>query len=216
MTGRAPGGPLRVGLTGGIASGKSSVSAELARRGYPLLDADEVYHRLVADDGELRAALAEAFGAGVFAPDGSLDRKALGARVFTDPAARTRLGEITHPRVRREMVGWIEARTRDVPAAPGVFVAIPLLFENGLEVLFDRTVLVSCPPEEQLRRLVADRGLTRDEAERRLAAQMPLAEKRRRAGLELVNDGPRAELPARVATLLRDLGLPEVYPPPRA
>src|SRR5688572_1689836 len=123
-------------MTGGIASGKSSVAGELEARGFPVLDADDVYHRLVAEDAPMRADLKATFGDGVFGPDGKLDRKALGKKVFADEAARRRLGEITHPRVRRELVAWMEREAGRVPAPPALFVVIPLLFENGLEALF--------------------------------------------------------------------------------
>lgn len=185
---------LRIGLTGGIACGKSTVAASLVRRGVPVLDADDVYHRLLREDAEMLQELRQAFGDGCFQPDGSLDRKALGAIVFRHPESLKRLGEITHPRVREALVTWMQERAGDQPPPPRMVVVIPLLFENGLEVLFDRTWVVSVPESVQLERLRQRDGFDEAEARRRIASQMPLSEKRRRADQVIENQGGIEEM----------------------
>jgi dephospho-CoA kinase len=193
---------MRIGLTGGIATGKSTVQAMLEEQGYPVLDADAVYHELLATDAEMLADLRTRFGAACFDADGQLDRKALGEVVFADAEARRDLGALTHPRVRRRMVAWLEERSQDRPPPAAVFVSIPLLFENGLEALFDATWVVSCSPDLQLERLRARNDLDEEAARRRIASQMPLEEKERRADVVIVNDGARPETRARVAAAI--------------
>lgn len=202
-----PPSPLRIGLTGGIASGKSTVSAMLEARGIPVVDADQVYHELIARDGELLGALRDEFGDGVFTADGALDRGALGAVVFSDPEALKRLGEITHPRVRTAMVAAMDGHAGSSPPPPAVVGAIPLLFENGLEALFDVTVVVDVPAQVQLTRLCSRNDLDEDSARARIASQMPLEERRSRADHAVSNAGSREETEAGVEELLATLGL---------
>ena len=167
---------LRVGLTGGIASGKSHVRRRLDAAGLATLDLDEVAHRVIAPGGPAYADVMRAFGPGILAADGSIDRKALGAVVFADPAARARLNALVHPRVRDE-----EERAAATLAAGrgGILVTdAALLVEAGVHLRFDRLVAVYCPPEEQERRLRTRDGLDAEAARARLQAQMSGDEKR--------------------------------------
>ena len=199
--------PLRIGLTGGIASGKSTVSAMLEARGVPVVDADVVYHRLVAEDEDMRAALRDAFGAEIFLPDGSLDRPALGALVFADPTARERLGAIAHPRVRAAMIADLDSHAAATPPPSAVCGAIPLLFENGLEELFDVTLVVDVPVEVQVERLCARNDLDEAAARARIASQMAREERRSRADHCVDNGGSQGATEAAVDALMASLGL---------
>ena len=178
---------LRVGLTGGIACGKSRVRRRLAAAGFGTLDLDAVAHEMIAPGGPAYDDVVAAFGRGILAADGTVDRKALGARVFADAAARAELNALVHPRVRDE-----EARRAAAHAAAGgrVFVTdAALLVEAGLHLRFDRLVVVDCEGGEQLRRLVARDGIDEAAARARIEAQMPAAEKRRFAHIALDASG---------------------------
>ncbi|HEX6939968.1 MAG TPA: dephospho-CoA kinase [Longimicrobiales bacterium] len=183
---------FRVGLTGNIAAGKSTVARVWARLGAPVIDADVLARRAVEPGSAALRRIAATFGPGVIGADGALDRAALRRIVFRDPAARARLEAIVHPevaRLRREE----EARLRDAGVRLVVY-DVPLLFEAGLERDFDVVVLVDAPPDVRLQRLVRDRGLAEDEARRMIEAQMPATEKRGRADYVIDNDGTLEEL----------------------
>ncbi len=197
---------ILVGLSGGIATGKSSVARLLAELGAVVIDADAIVHELQAPGQPLLEQLARAFGPGILRPDGSLDRAALGELVFRDPNARARLGALTHPPVIAEM----QRRARQALALPGAVVVldIPLLFEgvktrsgSALAFDFDLTVLVYAPPELQVERQQSRNGYGRDEALRRVAAQLPIDEKRALADHVIDNSGT----PAATARQLREL-----------
>jgi len=197
---------LRVGLTGGIASGKTHVARRLAQAGFQCLDLDQVAHAVMARGGSAYADVVEAFGPRVLATDGSIDRKALGGIVFPDPAARELLNRLVHPRIREEE-DRIEAGLREEPGAVLV-VEAALLVESGIHLRFDRLVVAFCPPEEQTRRLQARDGLDAVSAAARLRAQMPPSEKRRFAHASIDTTGSLAETDARadeVAQALRAL-----------
>jgi dephospho-CoA kinase len=206
-----------IGLTGGIASGKSTFAAALRALGQPVIDADQLARQVVAPGAPALGQIAAAFP-GVVDPGGELDRKALGARVFADAEARRRLEAITHPAIRTAM----RAETARLAAAGHAlaFYDTPLLYEVGLERDLELVVVVWAPPEAQLARLRARDGLTQAEAEARLASQLPLAEKAARADVVIDNAddrvplGPKAE--RLVAALRAGLGrrLPTA-PPPR-
>jgi len=206
-----------VGLTGGIATGKSTFAAALRALGVPVLDADLLARQVVAPGTPALAGIVGAFGPGVVGPDGALDRKALGALVFADPAARRRLEAITHPAIRAAMA----AETARLAAAGHdlAFYDTPLLFEVGLDQAMALTVVVFAPPEAQVARLMARDGFSRAEAEARLAAQLPVAEKAARADVVIDNADDRAPLAGKAAALLADLraGLGRRLPsaPPR-
>ncbi len=192
-----------VGLTGGIASGKSTFARALRAEGPPVIDADRLSRAAVARGTPALAAIAAAFGPGALGPDGELDRKGVGATVFVDPAARARLEAIVHPAVREAM----RAETARL-AAEGhalAFYDVPLLYEVGLDAAVDAVVVVWAPRAAQLARLRARDGLGEAEAESRLAAQLPLDEKAARADFVVVNDGDPAGLPAKARALLADL-----------
>ncbi|MEM1418471.1 MAG: dephospho-CoA kinase [Myxococcota bacterium] len=181
-----------VGLTGGIASGKSTVAARLRERGIPVVDADALAREVVAPGTPGLAAVVEAFGEDVLAEDGSLDRKALGARVFADVAARKRLEAITHPRI----AAAAQARLQELQGSDAPYLAYEaaLLVENGLHRAFQELVVVAAEEATQLARVMARDGLVEDAARARLAAQLPLAEKIAVATEVLHNDGTREAL----------------------
>jgi dephospho-CoA kinase len=158
---------VRVGLTGGIASGKSAVSAILAELGAVVIDADLLAREVVARGTPGLAAVVEEFGPEVLTPDGDMDRAAVGALVFADPDARRRLEAIVHPLVHQRSAE-LEAAA---PADAVVVHDIPLLAEVGRAGSFDAVVVVDAPAELQVQRMVGDRGWTREEAESRIAAQ---------------------------------------------
>jgi len=194
--------PVRlVGLTGGIATGKSTAARFFAEQGAVVIDADVLARRVVAPGSPCLAEIREAFGEGVLSPDGTLDREALGAIVFGDEGARARLNSIVHPRVGLEADREMRAaRERDPEAV--VIYDVPLLFESGMEDRFDRVVVVYIPRTEQLRRLRARDGLTVKEAEARLQSQWDIEDKARRADDILDNRGPLGTLRQQVVDLL--------------
>jgi dephospho-CoA kinase len=192
-----------VGLTGGIASGKSTFAEALRARGVPVVDADALARAAVAPGAAALAEIARAFGPGVLLPDGGLDRRRMAALVFADPEARRRLEAITHPAVRRAMA---EETARLAAAGHDLaFYDTPLLFEVGLDRTLDSVVVVWAPPEVQRARLAARDGLGPAEAEARLAAQLPIDDKAGRADFVVENVGAVAELGAKADRLLADL-----------
>jgi len=192
-----------VGLTGGIATGKSTFAALLRARGVPVLDADALARAAVAPGTPALAEIARAFGAEVLAADGTLDRRKVAARVFADPAARRRLEAITHPAVRAAM----RAETARLEAAGQALVLYdtPLLYEVGLDRELDAVAVVYAPREEQRARLAARDGLGPAEADARLAAQLDIEEKARRADFVVDNTGATAALGEKADRLLADL-----------
>lgn len=186
---------LVIGLTGGIASGKSTVAAALEAVGAPVLRSDALAREVVAPGSAGLAEVARAFGPGVLGPDGALDRARLGAIVFADAAARRVLEGITHPRIRQRTLTWL--RERGAAGAPAAVCDIPLLFEVGLDgpgSFVDRVWVVAVSPKTQLARLMRRDGLSLEAAQVRLRAQWPLAEKVRRADLVLRNEGSPTEV----------------------
>ena len=183
--------PLAVALTGGIAAGKSEALGAFARHGAAVISSDDVVHRLYREDQGLRAALRERWGERVF-HEGEVDRAEIGRIVFADRAELAWLEAELHPRVRAAIAEWLAEQTADVAVAE-----IPLLYETGGEVRFDRVVVVTAPPgvREARRGAVADR-------EDRL---VPEEEKVRRADFTYVNDGSLEELDAFVAAVLEEL-----------
>lgn len=190
-----------IGLTGGIASGKSAVAHMLRRAGVPVVDADVLAREAVGPGTEALSAIQRRFGPSVLAPDGSVDRKALGALVFADEAARRELNAIVHPAVATLAMARLEA-LRD-QGAPVAVYEVPLLFESGLEGMMDATLLVAAPEAAQISRMGSRDGLDEAAARARMAAQLPLAEKRRRATAVIDNDGTLAELAGRLGEAWR-------------
>ncbi|MBM0233530.1 dephospho-CoA kinase, partial [Micromonospora sp. STR1_7] len=210
---------LRVGLTGGIGSGKSAVAARLVERGAVLIDADQIAREVVAPGSAGLAEIVAAFSDRVLNADGALDRAALGAVVFADEAARRRLEAITHPRVR--------ARTAELTAAaaPDAIVVndVPLLVEVGLAPTYHLVIVVQTAVPTRLERLARTRGMDHAEAERRIAAQADDARRRAVADVVLTNDGTLTALHAAVDALweqrllpyARNLRARRVVPPTR-
>jgi dephospho-CoA kinase len=185
-----------IGLTGGIASGKSTVGRMLQKMGVPLVDADVLAREVVEPGQAALAKIVQRFGPTVLDATGTLDRKALGAIVFADAAARADLNAITHPEVARLASERLEAIAKS-HARVAVY-EVPLLFESGLEVLVDETILVAAAPETQLARLMRRDHLDEAAARARIATQMSLDEKRRRATWVIENDTTLEELERRV------------------
>lgn len=193
-----------IGLTGNIACGKSTVLDLLRQRGAHVLDADRVTHELQAPGQPVYHAIVAEFGVGILsAPGGPIDRRALGAIVFADPAALRRLEQIVHPAVRERIMGWLErvgdgkwevGSGENQPPPPisqppvAVIDAIKLL-EGGWKQVCDAIWVVACTPEQQLARLLATRGMSEDEARTRIAAQPPQADKIAQADVVIDNSG---------------------------
>jgi dephospho-CoA kinase len=193
----------RVGLTGGIASGKSTVAGMLRALGAELIDADRVAREVVAPGTPALAEIARRFP-GVVGADGVLDRGALGRRVFASTEERAALNAITHPRIQEA----VQAQTAALAArgVPRVVYDAALLVENGLHATMDGgVILVAASPETQRSRLVARDGLTPEEAEARIRSQLPLSEKRRHARWIIENDGDLASLRAQVERTWREV-----------
>ena len=183
---------LLVGLTGSIATGKSTVSAMFAHQGARVIDADLLSREVVMPGQPAYARILEEFGSQIFQDDGSLDRKALGAIVFADPARRKRLEEITHP-----AIGARQQRILSVLDEEGfegiVLWDAALLFETGGVSKMDKVVVVVADPETERRRLMARDGLAEADARARIASQMPIAEKALLADHVIDNSGTREE-----------------------
>ncbi len=208
MTPRAEGGHgldlFVAGLTGGIASGKSTVSAMLAEAGIPVIDADRLAREAVEPGEPAYREVVAAFGPAVVGADGRLDRRRLAAIVFADPTARSRLEAIVHPRVFEAERAALAAVARERPGSVAV-VDAALLLESGNYRWMDAVILVSAPRELQIERLMARDRLSRAEAEARLAAQWPLEAKRRYADFEIDNGGSLEATRAQVTRLAAEL-----------
>ena len=183
---------LHIGLTGGIACGKSTLAEGLRARGWHVIDTDAIAHRVLTSGTETWKNVVDVFGPSILQPDQSIDRKVLGKLVFADPQQRAKLNEITHPAIRSAWQRELEERTRTHPTQV-LAVMIPLLFECELERLFSVVWCVGASRATQLRRLVA-RGLTAEEAAQRLASQLPVAEKMARASRAFWGEGTSAML----------------------
>lgn len=182
---------LIIGLTGGIACGKTTAAAALGALGAPIFDADAVSHALTGEGG--------AAAADVLARFGTLDRREIAKAAFSDPAALADLNAIVHPRVNAALEEFL--RESRASGAPVCVLDVPLLFECGMERLCDETWVVSVPQEVQLARVIARDGATREAALARIAAQMPMEEKRRRADAVIDTSGPKEETRRRVVAL---------------
>ena len=176
-----------IGITGGIASGKSTVTEFLRRQGYQVIDADQVVHELQEPGGRLYQALLSTFGSSILQEDGRLDRPKLGAMIFGDPELLAQSSQIQNQIIREEL-----ADRRDLLAETedNFFMDLPLLFELQYEDWFDQIWLVDVTEETQLSRLITRNALSQEEAEKRIAAQLSLQEKRNRADVLIDNNGP--------------------------
>jgi dephospho-CoA kinase len=190
----------RVGLSGGIATGKSYVRSKFEELGVPTIDADVLARQAVAPGTGGLAAVVTRFGPGVVDASGALDRRALAQIVFADPAARRDLEAIIHPFVRAQADAWFTQL--DATRHPMAIADIPLLYETGGDQLYEAVIVTACEPEEQVRRIVVRDHVTEAEARQRIAAQIPIEEKIRRADYVIRTDGSHAETDRQVREVL--------------
>jgi dephospho-CoA kinase len=176
-----------VALTGGIATGKSHARAEFERLGVPTIDADTLARDAVADGSPGLKAVLSRFGQGVLDNTGALDRRKLGSIVFADPVARRDLEEIIHPAVRNAIDQWFASL--DDTVTRFAIADIPLLYETGRHRDFDAVIVTACAPSTQIARIIARDGISEEDARARVAAQLPIAEKVRRADHVINTDG---------------------------
>ena len=188
-----------IGITGGIACGKTTLCETLRALGAPVWDADATSRQATAPGGAALPAIRAAFGEGVFTPAGELNRKALGALVFNDEKARRQLDAIVHPLVYEDMARFVKAQAK--AGACAVFLDVPLLYETGYDRFCDKVWCAYVPEETQLRRLMNRDRLTRAEALARIRSQMPLSEKTRRADAVIDTSGTIAQSAQAVARL---------------
>lgn len=193
----------RVALTGGIATGKSHCLKQFAAAGVPTLDADRLAHESIGPGTPGHEAIITRFGPSIVASDGTIDRAALGRIVFEDAKARRDLEAIIHPRVYRAISQWFAALADR--GAPLGIADIPLLYETGREVDYDAVIVASCPPSMQVERLMSRNGLSRHEAQQRLAAQLPINDKADRADYVIDTSGTFEETDAQVMKVLGEI-----------
>jgi dephospho-CoA kinase len=195
---------LLVGLTGSIATGKSTVSRMFAHLGARVLDADLLAREVVMPGQPAYLKIVEEFGHGVVQDDGTLDRKALGAIVFAEPARRKRLEEITHPAIAARQQRILSVL--DEEAFEGIVIwDVALLFETGGVAKMDRVVVVATDPDTELARLMSRDGMAEADARARMASQMPVAEKAKRAHYVIDNSGDRAQTEGQVKVVYEAL-----------
>ncbi|WP_274649738.1 dephospho-CoA kinase [Paenibacillus humicola] len=198
---------MKLGLTGGIACGKSTVSAMLVQRGAKLVDADQVAREVALPGEPALAEIASEFGQAVLNEDGTLNRGALGSVVFGDKERLGRLESILHPAIRRRMRETIERYAEEDPK--GLIVAdIPLLYETGQASVYDAVLVVYINREQQIERLMARSGVTREQAEQRVALQLDIEEKKRRADFVIDNSGSLEDTERQVERFWREQRLP--------
>ena len=191
-----------IGITGGIASGKSIVTEFLRQQGYQVIDADQVVHELQEPGGRLYQALLSAFGSAILREDGRLDRPKLGAMIFGNPQLLEQSSQIQNQIIREELAGRRDmlAETEDI-----FFMDLPLLFELQYEDWSDQIWLVDVTEETQLSRLMSRNALSQEEAEKRIAAQLSLREKRKRADVLIDNNGSLEETRQQIRDALQKL-----------
>jgi len=191
---------LTIGVTGGIGSGKSTVTKFLEELGAPIIDADKVGHAIYAPDGPAYHEVIAAFGRGILASDGTIDRRQLGPIVFADANALKRLNAIVHPKMfarMREMVDQLRARGERKP----IVVEAAILIEANWQALFDQIWLVIASKAQVVERIERDRGLKPEQTEARIRAQLSDDERQKHASLVITNNGTMGELREKVAGL---------------
>lgn len=189
-----------IGLTGSIASGKSTVSAMLAEKEYPIVDADLVARQVVEAGTETLSEIVATFGEQALREDGTMNRERVGEIIFNDPVSRKKLNDIIHPAIRREML-----RQRDALLAEGhpvVIMDIPLLFESKLQHFVDKVLVVSVTDENQLRRLMERNQFPETEARARIASQLPMSVKEQGADAVIYNNGSLVETKGQLERIL--------------
>jgi len=193
---------LKIAVTGGIACGKSLVGTCLSEAGFAVWEADDVAHELMQAGHPVHQAVIEQFGDEVVSREGAIDREALGQIVFSDSEARVRLNAIVHPAVKDELARWIRETGNSNTPPRGLAVVVPLLYEAGWDRGWDAVICVFSRGRTQRRRLVAN-GRSEEDAERRIAAQGPVAEKAALADYVIVNEGTQDTLREQTTRILR-------------
>jgi dephospho-CoA kinase len=193
----------RIALTGGMGTGKSHVRAVFAALGVPTIDADTLARDVVAHGTPGFDAVVATFGRGILTPDGDLDRRALGALVFADPGKRHDLEKILHPAIKGAIDQWFAAL--DQAAQPFAIADIPLLYEVGLDKEYDAVIVTACAPQTQVRRIMARDNLDAAAVQGRLAAQLPIEEKVKRATYVIDTNGSLVQTNAQVHKLYQTL-----------
>lgn len=200
--------PKVIGITGGIATGKSAVLGMLAELGAEVLSADELARKVLAKGCDGYWETVQRFGEGILETDGEIDRSALAGIIFSDGQARQDLNDITHPRIIAAMRERIERFRANPPSPTSVLaVEIPLLVECGLEATVDKVLVVAAEPQRQVSRLTMERGMLAAEANRRIAAQMPIERKIERADWVIYNDGSLESLGSSVRAIWGEIHL---------
>jgi len=195
---------LKVGLTGGLASGKTFVAGQLAELGCHVIQADRLGHEVLRRGGEAYDGVIREFGRGILAPDGEIDRKALGKLVFADPARLEVLNSLVHPPVFRRQQEFFDQVERQDPRAIAV-VEAAIMIESGSYKRYDRLIVAVCPPQMQLRRFMERDGASEEEAKRRLERQLPLEEKCKFADYLIDTSGTKEETTRQVLEVYKQL-----------
>lgn len=194
---------IKIGLTGGIASGKSSVARIIANHGIPVINADEISHSLLEKGSDTYNKVLQKFGDVILDKDGAINRKELGRLVFSDNSALKKLEQILHPVIIQEIIEQLYSMEK--AGYQLVIVEVPLLFEAGMENLFDYIWVVSTTPDKQLLRMIKRDKLSDNEAKQRLNNQLPLTEKEQKAHAVIYNNKDLDALEARVLELLKTM-----------
>ncbi|GIN22101.1 dephospho-CoA kinase [Siminovitchia fordii] len=189
-----------IGLTGGIASGKSTVSKLLEKRGFAIVDADVAARKVVEPGEKAYKDIVEAFGSSILLTDGTLDRAKLGSIVFQNDDERKKLNAIVHPAVRKKMNDWQEEAIK--AGKRTIILDIPLLYESGLTHLVEKTIVVYVNECTQLKRLIERNNFTEEEAKSRIASQIPLKEKMEKADAVIDNNGSVEETETQLEQLI--------------
>ncbi|MBD5429041.1 dephospho-CoA kinase [Lactobacillus sp.] len=193
-----------LGLTGGIATGKSTADHFFLKKNIPIIDTDQIAHALMAKNQASYQAIIRHFGKGILAEDGEIDRKKLSAIVFNDKNQLNRLNELTHPLILNNMKEkMIQYQAQDIPF---VILDIPLLFEGNLTSYCTATLLITAPFQLELSRLMARNNLNEVDARKRIASQMPLAKKEKLADYVIENSGTINDLENKLSSLLEEIG----------
>lgn len=188
------------GLTGGVASGKSTVAQNFRELGAQIIDADRIGHELLGKSSPAHTEVVRTFGRGVLSASGEIDRRLLGASVFADPGRLAELNAILHPRITARVEELAAEYSSHDPAAV-ILVDAALIYEAGIGARFKKMIVAWCRPEQQIERLMAKAGISREEAVRRIATQMPAEEKRRRANFVIDCSGSKEESRRQVEAL---------------
>ncbi len=197
---------LKVGLTGGIACGKSHILREFHKLGVYTIDADEIAHRAILPDTSAYSEILDCFGKDILAPDDTIDRKKLGRIIFSDEPARQQLNEIVHPRVRQEEARLTsDFEAEEEPRSPIIMVDAALMVETGSYRKYDFLIVVYCHPRIQLRRLMSREGFSEEQAMQRIGSQMPLMDKIRYADYIIENSSRLSETHDQVKHVFTEL-----------